>query len=101
MLKAYLPLFNHVYNTYGGTHKVPGQKTFMTVDEFVKLVTEGGFVNDLFVSRDTSLCFNLAMMTQINEIESERHQRATFIEFLEAFARVAERASLAPISENE
>jgi hypothetical protein len=73
VLKAYLPLFNHIFNTYGGTHRLPGQKTFMTADEFAKMNLEGGLINDIFVQRDSSLCFNLSMMTQVNEIDGERH----------------------------
>jgi hypothetical protein len=38
------------------------------------------------------------MMTQVNEIDQERHQHATLIEFLEAFARVADKASFLPLT---
>eukprot|EP00347_Sterkiella_histriomuscorum_P020671 403336916 len=97
ILKAYLPVFQHVYNNYGGTHRKPGQKMFMTVDEFENLILSVPLVNDLFGQRDTSVAFNLAMMTQVNELDSERHLQATFIEFLEAFSRVAEQAALEPL----
>ena len=35
----------------------------MTVDEFEKIIEAVPFVNDLFGQRDTSVAFNLAMMT--------------------------------------
>jgi len=63
ILKAYAPLFQHLFNVYGGTHKKPGQKHFMTVDEFDALFTESGLVNDLLNQRELALFFNLGMMT--------------------------------------
>jgi len=38
------------------------------------------------------------MMTQINELDSDRHLCATFIEFLEAFCRVADKAAFEPVN---
>jgi hypothetical protein len=46
---------------YGGTHKKPGDKHFMSVDEFENIITNCGLVNDLFFSRDIPVCFNLAI----------------------------------------
>ncbi len=37
------------------------------------------------------------MLTQVNELDSERHLQATFIEFLEAFCRVADKAAFEPL----
>jgi len=45
--KAFAPLFTYIYNTFGGTHKKPGQKTFMTLDEFDILIQTSGMINDL------------------------------------------------------
>ena len=66
------------------------------VDEFDNLMQAAGFVNDNFVSRDISLSFNAAMMTQVNELEKDRHLKALWVEFLEAYARAAEKMSLPP-----
>jgi flagellar biosynthesis regulator FlbT len=38
--------------------------------------------------------YNLAMMTSLDEIESDRHQNMIFVEFLEALVRVAERLEM-------
>jgi hypothetical protein len=38
IFKAYAPLFTFLFNRFGGTHKLPGQKTFMTLDEFDNLI---------------------------------------------------------------
>ena len=69
---------------------------FMTVDEFENFIFTVPLVNDIFTQREASVCFNLAMMTQVNELENERHLRATMIEFLEAFCRVCQIASFEP-----
>lgn len=53
-------------------------------------------INDYFVSRDCNLSFNGAMMTQVNELDKDRHLKAIFIEFLEAFARACEKMALPP-----
>lgn len=47
---------------------------------------------------DIPLCFNLAMMTQLDEVDSERCAEMSFVEFMEAFARLAEYANLPHIS---
>ena len=38
------------------------------------------------------------MMTRVDEITSEKHLQASFIEFLEAITRVMERASISDIN---
>ena len=39
------------------------------------------------------------MMTQVNEVEKDKHLKAVFIEFLEGFARACEKISLPPVHE--
>ncbi|CDW85738.1 UNKNOWN [Stylonychia lemnae] len=92
-LKAFRPLLEWIYHKFGGTHKKPGEKTFMTVDEFENFINVANLCNDLLFQRDICVCFNLAMMTQVNEISKDRHLRASFIEFLEALARAVDKAS--------
>ena len=66
----------------------------MTLDEFDYMIQTAGMINDQLNTRDIALHFNSAMMLQINEVDSERHFQATYIEFLEAFARAADQASI-------
>jgi hypothetical protein len=68
----------------------------MTDDEFKKILTESKCISENFVERDVYFCFYEAMMTQIDEIDSERHVRMIFVEFLEAIARAAHKMSLPP-----
>ena len=93
VLKAYLPLMENVYNTYGGTHRKPGQKMFMTLDEFENFVVSAGMINDMLMARDISVLFSLSKFTEVNEIDSEKHLQMSFVEFLECFARCCDKAS--------
>ena len=45
----------------------------MTEDEFENFILAVPMVNDQCMARDLKVQFNLAMMTQINEIDYERH----------------------------
>jgi hypothetical protein len=49
ILKAFLPVFKHVYDTFGGTSLMPGQKFFMSVSEFETFALAVPLVNDVFV----------------------------------------------------
>ena len=60
--KAFVNLFQFLYVTFGGTHKKPGQKTFMTLDEFDYMLQTAGMINDQLNTRDIALHFNSAMM---------------------------------------
>ncbi len=58
------------------------------------MVQNAGLINDLLNQREIPVQFNLAMMLQINEIDQERHLQATYLEFLEAVARICDEASI-------
>ncbi len=68
----------------------------MTASEFENFALQTPFVNDIFAQRDAAYCFNMAMMTQVNDIDYDRHITGQFIEFLEAFCRAADLASIGP-----
>ena len=52
-----------IYKRYSGAKSKPGQKAFMSLEEFETLVEDAGFVNDNLVQRDIDICYNLAMIT--------------------------------------
>ena len=67
----------------------------MQLDEFDTLIEQSGaLINDLMVQRDIPACFAHAIMLEKNELDSDSHVTATYLEFLEALARVCEDASL-------
>ena len=96
IFKSHVQLFEYLYKTYGGTHMKPGDQWFMTTDELEHIFADAGLINDQLVSRDIAVFYNLAMMTQVDELNKDRHLRMNFIEFLEAFGRWAEQISADP-----
>ena len=54
-------------------------------------IIENEEVWENFGESDIGTQFNLAMMTQINEIHSGRHLNMQFLEFAEAIARIADK----------
>mmetsp|Transcript_4556 Transcript_4556/g.3830 ORF Transcript_4556/g.3830 Transcript_4556/m.3830 type:complete len:190 (+) Transcript_4556:590-1159(+) len=100
VFKSHIAIFEYLFKNYGGTHMKPGDQWFMTTDELEAIFADANLINDQLVSRDIAVYFNLAMMTQVDELNKDRHLRMNFIEFLEAFARCSSQISYDP-SEKE
>lgn len=64
------------------------------MEEFLLLMTIGGILNENFVARDVNTIYTVSMMTQINEIDKDRHLNMSLVEFLEGLARVAEKINI-------
>ena len=64
----------------------------MCYDEFRKLVMDTGVEKELN-ERDMALCFNLSMVTQLDELDSYRMFEMSYVEYLEGFARLADKIS--------
>lgn len=99
--KSYLPVVQALYRKYSGMKTKPGQRKFTCVDEINKLVTDAELLNDTLVERDIVVLFNQSMMTQVDELNSDRIFQMSFIEFLEALARIADIYSAASPGEDE
>jgi hypothetical protein len=63
----------------------------MSLSEFINLITLTGAVDDNFGAREIGTIFSISMMTQIDELNKDRHCRMFFVEFLEALCRTADR----------
>lgn len=61
-------------------------------EEFVDVLQKNGFFNEKFTTRYGFICFHLALYAKVDEISSLGHMQASFLEFLEAFARVCDLA---------
>jgi hypothetical protein len=70
----------------------------MENDELTTLCSEAdGFVSEGGLAiKEINLYFFLSMQTQVNEIDSDRHQCMSFFEFLEAICRCISKASPGP-----
>ena len=90
-----------VYNKYSEKKVRPGEKKFMCLEELIDMCKHANLFDENFVERDVNLAFNMSMMTQVDEITKENFFRMTFVEFLEAFARIAEKLSPSKIGSTE
>lgn len=69
---------------------------YMALEEFLNVLNAAHLINDEFPERDAIVSYGLSMMTQIDELDNDRHMKMQKIEFFEALARAAEGVSLAP-----
>jgi hypothetical protein len=93
-LKAHKALFDALYKKFSGRKSMPGQKSFMSIEEFRDICNGAGLVTDTFSTREIDVCFYQAMMTQVDELFCKRHTEMNYVEFLEAITRVCDMASI-------
>ena len=91
--KSYEPLLRFYYDRYSGQNTLPGKKPFMCLDELRRFIFDVK-IEDKLNERDIPLIFNLSMMTQVDELMTTRIFEMTFVEYIEAFARLANLVSL-------
>lgn len=101
VLKKYKGVIDGVYGKYSGAKSLPGKKPFVSLDEFRKLCIDAGLLDDKFVERDLNICFCSALMTQVDELNTDKVIEMYWVEFIEAISRAAEICDLYPISMNE
>ena len=63
----------------------------MSLDEWNELLFKSELINDNFLHKDVGPAFAMSMMTNKFELDSDRHLNMSFVEFLEAIARVADK----------
>eukprot|EP00357_Protocruzia_adherens_P001184 CAMPEP_0115016550 /NCGR_PEP_ID=MMETSP0216-20121206/27513_1 /TAXON_ID=223996 /ORGANISM="Protocruzia adherens, Strain Boccale" /LENGTH=922 /DNA_ID=CAMNT_0002387047 /DNA_START=323 /DNA_END=3091 /DNA_ORIENTATION=+ len=90
VFRCWEPVLRSLYNTYCGKHSLPGEKKWMSIEEFSELIQATGLSDEEIALRDVDISFNLAMMTQIDELTSDRFKQMQWLEFLDALGRVAE-----------
>lgn len=70
----------------------------MDLEEFERVMMQ--IVDSEFPMRDIILSYNYSIRLQVNEVDSDRHLRLYFPEFIEAFCRVVDKYSPVPKDEN-
>ena len=73
MLKDFLPGIKQLYSDYSGKYSAPGAPKFVSLEEFIMMITNSGVVSETFGAREIGIYFNSAMMTQVNEVDNNRH----------------------------
>lgn len=76
-------------------------KKKMWLEEFLTMFRDCRLLEENhFAEKDVYMCFNLSTPTNAEEMSSDRHLVLSFLEFLEAIARAADKMSLVPLEEN-
>jgi NLR family CARD domain-containing protein 3 len=88
-LKTHKVIFDSLFKKYSGKKGTPGQKPFMSLEEFQTLCNDAGIVSESFTTREIDVCYSQAMMTQIDILFKKRHLEMSYVEFLEAICRAA------------
>ncbi len=100
VLKAYIPIFDAVFMSNAPIKKMGNKDShWMWLEEFTNICT--ALMDTDFPVKDIPLIFNLSMRTKVNEIDSDMHYNMQFPEFLEAFARFADKLSPIPLGEEK
>jgi len=85
-----LKYLKKLYEIYSGKYTKPGKTKFMSMEEFVSLISHSGALKSATIGiTDLGSIFNVSIMTQINELDYDRHTQMTLMEFIEAICRVA------------
>ncbi|EAS06061.2 hypothetical protein TTHERM_00853000 (macronuclear) [Tetrahymena thermophila SB210] len=105
IFKSYLELVKTLWNQYADSRK--GEKRYyssiktMSIYEFKDFVLQFELVDDFYAEKEIPFTYSLSIMTQIDELNSDRYFQMNFDEFLEALARIAEKKSMIPVGEVE
>jgi len=86
-----LETLSDIYN-YWGQAQSPGEPKVMRLTRFIEMITMSGVCDDAFGAREIGPLFNLSIQTQVDEIFQTKHMDMTFLEFVEAVARIADKA---------
>ena len=62
-IKSNLNTLKDIYAKHSGKESLPSEPKFMSIAEFVNLITMSGVVDDNFGSREIGIIYNQAMMT--------------------------------------
>jgi hypothetical protein len=68
-----MQVLKDVYNKYSGRECLPSEDPYMTMHEFIELINNTKVIDDHFGEREIGIIYNISMMTQVDEINKERH----------------------------
>lgn len=96
VFKTYLPILKDAYHHYSGQKTKPGMKKFMCLEELRRFCSDSQLLGDAFQDREILIAYNFSVMLQVDEVNNDRHLQMYFPEFIEAFARIADKIALIP-----
>jgi hypothetical protein len=80
-LKYYKTVLEHIYSRYARKNVKPGQKPFMCLQELIDIFTQSGLsIMDNNGPLVPYFAYNCAMITQVDELKSDRIFQMNFVE---------------------
>ncbi|EWS75791.1 hypothetical protein TTHERM_000118777 (macronuclear) [Tetrahymena thermophila SB210] len=102
VLKNHIDTIQEIWHRWADSKKeekrnLKFQKS-MSIYEFTDMVKHFKLLSESFTEKDVQIAFNLSIMIQIDEINNNKFINMSFIEFIEALGRVAEKKILIPLN---
>jgi hypothetical protein len=91
VLKRMDPFIKALWSHCTGKHTTSKANVFMGMDEFQEMVCTADCFSDQFGTQQLAPQFNLAMMTQVDELSKTRFMDMSMTELYEAICRVADK----------
>jgi hypothetical protein len=95
--KSYQAVTQHIFTRYAIRKSTTGICNYLNYHDLVAICNDAGILNKDFGDRDVILAFRRAQMLQVNELTSNRSFQMSYVEYLEAIARIADEVSLPQI----
>ena len=86
-IKSNMRGFRALFAKHSGRFSLPGRKPYMSVEEFLDMLTGAGLFDQEFAVVKARVCFVSAMAMVPDEQRTTKHREMTFVEFLEAVCR--------------
>lgn len=94
VFKYYMITLKSTYDKYSGRYSKPGMPKFMSLDELSAFAVQAEILDDVFGQRELNIQFNLAMMTSVPELDTDRHVKMSIVEFIDVFGRIADKINV-------
>lgn len=91
ILKEYAEGLDDLFRMYSGRYTMPSKPKFVSLEEFSEMVSHSGVLGLNIANKDIGKYFNLAMETEVDELDKDKHMQMFKLEFYEAIARIAEK----------
>jgi len=66
----------------------------VSLEELNTLAIIANVIDENFGAREVGILYNLSMMTNVSELENDRHVKMNLAEFIDAFGRIAEKLTM-------
>lgn len=90
ILTSHQDSLQRLFTKYSAKNSRYGEKTWLTQDEFQQCCKDLGLITKSFGPRQVAFCYQLSLFTHKDSLNSKGVNQMSFVEFLEAFARVVD-----------